>query len=492
MITDLANLRGNSAALRSGVLLLAGWLFAGSSAQAETETLTVDEVLASADTHFPGVLASIAERRRADGAVLEADGEFDLVFAADGFSRTAGFYDGSMAKGGMRQGLRPLGGDLYIDYRLSDGRFPIYEDVNYTNDRGELKVGILFSLLRDRRIDERRFGLTDSRLALREADLDLLLTRIGVQQRALIAYWRWVIGGYELAVYEDLLQIALDREAGLQEQVTRGARAEIFLTENRLNITNRRRLTASARRNFLAATNGLSLYYRDADGRSLQPRREALPPVPPIGTNEDLAPQDATSIPDALARRPELQLLRTAIERAENRIALAENQLLPRVDLSLEVSNDYGDIAEGGPSRDSLDTMVGFSFSVPLQQRTARGRVTRQRADVDALVQQQRLQQDQIEIEVQNIILDMQVADELLRLAELEVSQAEAMADAEQRRFASGASDFFLVNIREETAANARVRHYEADLARRIARANYDAATVNLERLGIDGSTSLR
>ncbi len=461
------------------------WLVVSTAVVAQTDTLSVDAVLTSADAHFPGILASLAERRGADGAVLEADGEFDLVFSADSFSRTTGFYNGSIASGGIRQRLRPLGSELYAGYRLSDGTFPVYEDTNYTNDRGELKVGLLFSLLRNRRIDERRFGLGDTRRALREADLDLLLTRIGVQQRALIAYWRWVVTGYELTVYEDLLQIALDRQTALEEQVRSGARAEVFLIENGLNITNRRRFATTAARNFQAATNGLSLYYRDADGRSLQAPREALSPPPPIGAIEELPLNDAPSVPDALARRPELQLLRTAIMRARSRVALAENQLLPRVDLNIEVSNDYGDIAEGGPSRDSTDAVVGVSFSVPLQQRTARGRVIRERAEVDALLQQHQLQQDQIEIEVRNIVLEMQVAEQLLRLAELEVSQAEAMADAEQRRFASGASDFFLVNVREETAANAQVRYYEADLARRIARANYDAATVNLERLGI-------
>lgn len=449
------------------------------------QTLTVDDVLAASNAHFPGVLASLAERRGADGAVLEADGQFDLVFTADGFSRTAGFYDGTMLTGGVRQGLLPLSGDLYVDYRLSDGTFPIYEDINYTNDRGELKVGVLFSLLRDRQIDSRRFGLTDSRLALQEADLDVLLTRIGVQQRALIAYWRWVITGYELEVYENLLQIALDREAGLEEQVSSGARAEIFLTENMLNITNRRRFATAAARNFQAATNVLSLYYRDSEGRSLLPEREMLPPAQSVGTSEDLSANEAVSVPDALARRPELRLLSTAIERARNRVALAENQLKPRVDLNIEVSNDYGSIAEGGISRDSMDTLLGVSFSVPLQQRSARGRIIRERAQVDALMQQQQLQLDQIEIEVQNIMLEMQVANDLLRLAEMEVSQAAMMADAERRRFASGASDFFLVNIREETAANARVRYYEADLARHIARVNFDSATVNLERLGL-------
>jgi hypothetical protein len=73
----------------------------------------------------------------------------------------------------------------------------------------------------------------------------------------------------------------------------------------------------------------------------------------------------------------------------------------------------------------------------------------------------------------------------LMELAALEVDQSEIMRRAEVARFNSGASDFFLVNIREETAANARVRYFDAYRRTRIARANYDAATVNLGRLGI-------
>jgi hypothetical protein len=59
------------------------------------------------------------------------------------------------------------------------------------------------------------------------------------------------------------------------------------------------------------------------------------------------------------------------------------------------------------------------------------------------------------------------------------------MRTSELRRFESGASDFFLLNIREETAANARIKMFQAELATRVARANYDAATVDTDRLGI-------
>ena len=132
--------------------------------------------------------------------------------------------------------------------------------------------------------------------------------------------------------------------------------------------------------------------------------------------------------------------------------------------------------------------MVSLNFSVPLQRRVARGRLARERAEVDVLEQQQRLQQDRLAVEVQDIVLALNTAEELLRLTEQEVEQADTMRDAEQQRFESGASDFFLVNIREERAADARIQYVAADLERRIARINFDATTMDLERLGISDS----
>jgi outer membrane protein TolC len=470
-----------------GVLaLLAAVVLPASGLAQAPRVLSAEDVLASSAVHFPTILEALAERRGADAALLEAEGAFDLVFGVDGSSRTAGFYDGSVIDSGVRQNFGPLGSSAYAGYRLSDGTFPIYEDANYTNDRGELKVGVLFSLLRDRDIDDRRFRRTDARLAIREASLDLLLTRVGVQQRALAAYWRWVTAGRQLEVYDTLLAIALERESGLEEQVRSGALAEIFLVENGQNITRRQRLAASARRDFQSAGLALSFYYRDANGEPQLPVADQLPPAAPIGELESLAVGAGPGMITSIMQRPELAILRTAIERAQNRIALAENSLKPRVDLNFELSHGLGSIAEGGLSRDSTDAAMRLSFSVPLQRRAARGRIARERAEVEVLEQRERLQLDRLEVEVQDIVLSLDVAEDLLRLAEQEVDQAETMRDAEQQRFESGASDFFLVNIREERAADARIQYLAADLERRIARINFDATTMDLERLGVD------
>lgn len=447
--------------------------------------LQPEEVLAASGRHFPGILKAVAERRVAEGGVTEALGAFDLLFKGDGLGWADGYYDGAVASGGVSRPLRPLGASLYGKYSLSRGDFPIYQDENFTNEGGDLKLGVLFSLLRDRDIDQRRFREIDSRLALEQADLEVLLTRVGVQQQALVAYWRWVAAGQQLAVYEDLLRIAREREVGLVKEVESGRRARIFLTENRQNITRRQTLVTTAERAFRRAGNRLAFYLRDDAGMPRQPSPARLPTPPVAEPDEAVAAVPALDMSGTLERRPELRILRTTMERALRKVELSENALLPRLDFNLELSQPFGAVGEGGASRDETDTIVGLSFSVPLERRAARGKLSQAEAKLQALRAEQRRVEDKMEIELRNILLELNVALRLMQLAALEVEQTEALRRAEVARFERGASDFFVVNVREERAADARVRYYEAYGETRIARANYDAATVNLVRLGI-------
>ena len=450
-----------------------------------TEALEPEELLASSARHFPGILESMAQRRAAEGRVTEAQGAFDLVFSADSLNWARGFYDGTVIQGGASRALRPFGASVYSRYSVSDGTFPIYQDENFTNTGGDLKVGVLFSLLRDRDIDARRFAEMDSELALNQADLELLLVRVGVQQRALAAYWNWVAVGQQLAVFRNLLDIALKREAGLESEVRAGRRAQIFLTENRQNITRRQSLVAQAERDLRLAANRLSFFYRDENGQPLVPEEGRLPPSESIDDVSDPDGIPAVEVDSVLSRRPELNILETAMQRASRQVELSRNELLPRLDLNFELAEPFGRVGEGGPSRDTRDAIVGLTFSVPLERRAAKGRLSQAQARLDALQQQRRQQEDMIELELKNILLELNVARRLMQLAALEVEQSETMRRAEQRRFEQGASDFFVVNVREETAADARVRYYDAYRATQLAQAEFHAATVNLTQLGL-------
>lgn len=474
--------------------LLSAWLtfaasgvaFAAGTAGSD-QPLMPGELLQSSAQHYPLIIKALAARRMAGGKALEADGAFDVVFDVEGFRRT-GYYEGMAIEGKAKRRFRSLGGNAYAGYKISNGDFPVYEDKSYTNAGGALKVGVLFSLLRDRDIDEARFGLTDAEIGIREAELDLLMTRVGVQQQALEAYWRWVMLGRQLLVYEDLLRIATERQEGLEEQFRRGAVAEIFLTENLQNQTRRKILVATARRNLKIAANALSLFYRDHYGEPILPDPRRLPPTQSAESVAAVPDDGAAALSRALSKRPELGLLHAALEREQNRLALQRNALKPQLDVGIEVQQAIGGVAEGGPSRDDTDAVVGVTFSIPLQQRAGRGRLEQTQAEVDQTRAEQRYRQEQVEIEIRNLLLELTYASDLVLLADEQVRQSELMRVSEQRRFRSGASDFFLVNLREESAADARIKLHEAELDIRVARSAYDAATMNLERLELDGA----
>ena len=150
------------------------------------------------------------------------------------------------------------------------------------------------------------------------------------------------------------------------------------------------------------------------------------------------------------------------------------------------MGKDIGPVGLGGPTRTPLEAAVGFRFSMPLQNRAAKGRIVEARAEMDALAARSRFLRDQITVEVEGISIGVGAAEKLATIAEQERQLAERLAAAERRRFELGSSDFFLVNQREETANDARVRLIDAQARIAAARAELAAATADRAALGLE------
>lgn len=451
------------------------------AAPADAGPLTLDEVLRASARAAPQIVEALAKVRAAEGRALTADGAFDTVFEAEGRSRALGYYDGTVASAGANRPLATNGGYVYGGYRVSRGTFPVYEDQNYTNRLGEVKVGTLYSLLRDRLIDERR-----TRRTLAASDIDVArfereAVAIGVQRRAIDAYQNWVAAGLRLRAYRDLLALSESRRSGLSRQVQLGARADILLTENDQNLVRRRALVVRAEGDFQAAANALSLYYRYPSGEPITVGAERLP-----AGAEALAGVARVARTNAEQRRPDFQVLLARIDQGAARIALAQNDLRPRLDMRGEVGKDVGPVGLGGPNRTPLEAAVGFRFSMPLQNRAAKGKLAEARAEMDALTARSRFLRDQITVEVEGISINVDAAERLASIAEQERQLAERLAAAERRRFDLGSSDFFLVNQREETANDARIRLIDAQARIAAARAELAAATADRRALGLE------
>ncbi|GGE02271.1 multidrug transporter [Polymorphobacter glacialis] len=458
---------------------------AGATAQPATTVapfiapLTLAEVLSSARQNAPLVLEALARVRGAEGRRLSADAAFDTVFSADAEQRLSGYYDGGIVETRVTQPLGNLGGYAYGGYRVSRGEFPIYEDERFTNKLGELKAGAVFALMRDRMIDERRFGriAADADVAL--ADADRLMVAIGVQARAIQAYNNWVVAGLRLQIYRDLLKLSQDRQQGFVRQVETGARPRITLIENEQNLLRRETLVVQSEQALDIAATALSLYLRGPDGQPVRPLSSRLP--------ADLAaPLPLPAQPRAMVlQRPDLRSIDIRMQQAGQRLALDRNAFLPRLDLKVEASHDFGEVGLGGPSRSGTETKVGLAFTLPLQRSAARGRLAQTRAEIDAFEQRRRQAEDQILADIDALGITATSSARLNRLAADEADRAAAMATGERRRFQLGASDFFLVNVREEAAADAKVRRLDAAFRQIVAHADLAAATADITALGL-------
>lgn len=445
-------------------------------ASVDAPTLTVDALLANSARQSPQILEALARTRAADAKRLTAEGAFDTIFSAEGGSRLVGYYSGTYADTKVSRPIEDWGGQVYGGYRASNGRFPIYEDKNYTNELGEIRAGAVFSLLRDRMIDERRFGRVSAEADQAIADAERQMIAIGVQRKALDAYLSWVAAGQRLAIYQQLLSLAQDRQRGLQRTFEAGLRPRIVLTENEQQLLRREAMVVQSQQTLAAAANTLSLYWRDAEARPTVPRPEQLPHA---------LPEPLVTVRPAAVRRPDLLVAQVRQRLVQDRLALDRNALLPRLDLQMEVARDIGDIGPGGVSRSGNDVRLGFKFSVPLEQRTARGKLMQTQAELDANRTRAQWLDEQIRAEIDGVVITLDATARLIGLSEQEKKRANDLAVAERRRFDMGASDLFLVNTREESAANVALSLLDMRLRRVIAAADLAAASGDAQSLGL-------
>lgn len=460
------------------VLLAAGTMPAAAYAD---DALTLSDVLESSIRHHPIIISSLENVNATRGKVLSAQGAFDAEINQRSDLYATGFYSGRSVDTRIEKPLRTFGANVYTGYRVSDGTYPVYEDQNITNAGGEYNIGVMFSLLRNRAIDERRFKVASSKLDRDIAEFDLLLTKISVQNDAMQAYMDWLAAGQQLRITRDLLTLADDRQEALTTRTENGDEAKIALVENNQYVLRRQAQENEAMRIFVNFANRLSLFLRDAEGNPRVPDYKNLPPnfpMVPHGVMSDLR----KAIANARSSRPELKALQAGIEQAEYQQQLGENRILPKVDVALEGNNDTGG---GTNSREEAEAKVKFNVSIPLQTRAGRGMVVQAKAKQRQLQENQRFLNDRIAAELQSIANDLEAAERFIKITDKEITAATTMQVAEQERVRSGASNFFVLNLREEQLADARARNARAKATFFKALADYYAATVQTEKLEI-------
>lgn len=435
--------------------------------------LLLPEVLNSVRAHYPPYLAALIEQDIANGRVRQALGAFDLQLSAGTSANLAGYYDGRTGYAMVEQPLPFWGGSVYGGYRLSSGFLP-----NYNKDRtgsdGEGVLGFRIPLLRDGTIDRRRASLWQAQIDQELADPIILRQYLDFIRAATIGYYTWVASGQRLHLTEELLRMAQDRDSAIAEQVKKGASAPIVQTDNQRLVVSREIASIQALRRFQAAAIELSLFFRTRDraepiiaGRDRLPKQ--FPDHPRLHESQLTA-----DIARAAVLRPEIRRIELLIEKVAIERKLAENHLLPSLDVGVEAGQFFGNNRPRDIERNEVAGKI--EFKLPLQRRDAKGRIIVADATADRYLHEKRFARDRIAADVRDAYSAVIAAADTLRMTRRNVELAGELEAAENQRLQQGATDLLALQIREQATFDARMLEVEAQADYFRAQANYRAA----------------
>lgn len=328
-----------------------------------------------------------------------------------------------------------------------------------------------------------------------------------VLEQVLQAYWELVFAQRDVEVRELSLQLAREQLERTRAQVEVGLIAPVQETQAEVAVAQRRSDLITARNGLESAADQLRALLRAEElpagwGTEIVPTDE--PRVEPVDIDE------AEAIATARENRPEMAAARARIRARRVETDAARNEMLPRLDLvaSLSYTGIGGDllirdeffgpvveVIEGGypdAAGQLFDLEVpswrlGFNFSLPIGNRTARGNFARATLEEDrARTELERLEQ-RVTLDVRQAFRDLEAASELVESTSVARELAARQLEIEEDRFEVGMSTNFEVLEFQDDLAQARVAELRALIDHRQARAALARATGTLlPSYGID------
>lgn len=449
-------------------LITALAIFGSFQLYGSNSALTLTNLLTSVDAHYPSIVSALKEKEAAEGKALAARGAFDLRLKFNSRNDPLGFYETRVLEALIEQ-LTPYRGTRFFGgWRRGDGLFPLQEEKRETQTGGEVIFGVATPLLRNGAIDSARAGIRRTTIGVQIEQAQVDRIRLLVQQSATAQLLKWQAALRKRDVYQGLLDLALVRDQAIRDQVEIGDKAEVDVIDNQRLIAKRREIVIAARQKATAEAVKLSLYWRDHEGR---------PRIPDTSTNQTLLAAtllgEKPELGEALARHPELQIFDRALKAEQVTRQLSENQLLPRLDLSMSVSKDLG---IGSKTKEDAELRIGAFFDFPFQNRKAKGNLDSTRAKIAAIEQKLGLMTDQLRAASHIAENNVQQINARMEQLQERLDRAKQMRKAETDRVELKLSDLLRLNLREQDVTAAETDLIDAQLELRLAELDWISA----------------
>ena len=350
-----------------------------------------------------------------------------------------------------------FGIELKGEFEQNDGDFLNPDEA--LPDDGLYSAGVTVSVLNGLWINERMATLQKAKFFQRqsEADRDLLVNQILFD--ASEAYFKWLQTYRDLLVFEQFLENARIRFEGVRESALAGDIAPIDTVEAGIAVQNRGLGLEQARVRFRNAALELSNFLWLDDNIPIELQEGVIPEMQPaaeVDQTLEIAGVPLDSF--ALESHPKIRSLEYKIEGLEVDRRLRVNQLLPRVELEYNFLTETPELIN---SFDTQDYKGGITFQMPLFLRKERGALKLAKFRL----QDAEFERDNALVSVRNQVLandnELDSFDRQNVLIDGIVVDYDRLLQAEERKFSFGESSLFLINSREQSLIDARLKANE-------------------------------
>jgi outer membrane protein len=319
-------------------------------------------------------------------------------------------------------------------------------------------------------------------------------------------YWDLVNAYEDLRVKERSLALAQQLLQDTQKQVDIGTQAPIEVVRSQSEV-------AARNQDLLISQTNLQLQQlliKNAITRNLQDPLLAEAAVIPTDTmrlpaNEPVVPTEDL-ISEALAHRPELAQSRIDLTNRNINKQAAKNALLPSVNLVASygaaglagvpnfnapgssglTTTGYSDVVSSLFGNDFPTYTLGFQVNIPIRNRSAQADQVRSELEYRQAELSLQQKQNQIRIEVRNAQFSVQQNRARVEAAQAAVKLANQTLDAEQKKYALGASTNYNVLQAQRDLSVAESTQVAATTDYEKSRVNLDEVTgATLNTLGI-------
>ena len=502
--------------------------FAPGPASAAERTLTLDEAIALALRGNEGIVIERHSLAAARARVTAASGAYDpLIELNGGWSRTReplnslipGAASNPIApEGRAREGglsvrqLLPTGGAVALratgSRETSESSLAMLSPAYRTRVGAELRQPLLRGLGSDAARRDVGVARSDRKGAIASLRRAVVETVAAVEQ----SYWALVAARLAVGVREEAVRLAEEQLGQTQSRVETGSSPRTELAQPRAELERRRGELLAARESLARSENGLKLLILDGAGDAGW--EDTLAPVEPAAV-DTVAADVAGSLQRAFARRPELEIAASVVERRRAESAYARNGVWPSLDavvsydrfglagssnpsvgagsIPAQLSGDLGDSFDVLGDGDYNAARVALVLGLPIRNRTARGSAAAARhAERQAEADLARVRKA-IRAEVLDAAAALETAAQRIDAARAGREAAEIQLAAERDRFGTGLTTNFLVLTRQNDLSRARLDEISALTDYRRARTEMARASGSLiEGRGIEVTEATR